>query len=69
MMSLERAVQAWGGFVVLVGLALATWVHPNWVWLSAFAGFMLFQSAFTGLCPATAIFRRLGFRPGAGCGV
>lgn len=68
-MTLERAVQAWGGFVVLLGLALAHWVHPNWMWLSAFAGFMLLQSAFTGLCPATAVFRRLGFRSGAGCGV
>jgi len=68
-MSLEKVVQAWGGFVVLLGLALGTWVHPGWTWLSAFAGFMLFQSAFTGLCPATAIFRRLGFRSGAVCGV
>lgn len=67
-MSLEKAVQAWGGFVVLLGLALATWVHPNWIWLSAFAGFMLLQSAFTGLCPATAVFRRLGFRSGDRCG-
>lgn len=66
-MTLEKAVQAWGGFVVLLGLALAHWVHPGWLWLSAFAGFMLFQSAFTGLCPATAVFRRLGFRPGGGC--
>lgn len=66
-MSLEGAVQAWGGFVVLLGLALANWVNPNWVWLSAFAGFMLFQSAFTGLCPASAILRRLGFRSGGGC--
>ena len=68
-MTLEKAVQAWGGFVVLVGLALAQWVHPAWLWLSAFAGFMLVQSAFTGLCPATAILRRLGFRPGGGCAV
>ena len=66
-MTLEKAVQAWGGFVVLLGLALAHWAHPGWLWLSAFAGFMLLQSAFTGLCPATAIFRRLGFRAGGGC--
>ena len=66
-MTLEKAVQAWGGFVVLLGLGLGHWVHPGWLWLSAFAGFMLFQSAFTGLCPATAIFRRLGLRPGGGC--
>ena len=66
-MTLEKAVQAWGGFVVLIGLGLAHWVHPRWLWLSAFAGFMLFQSAFTALCPATAIFRRLGFRAGGGC--
>lgn len=69
MMSLERAVQAWGGFVVLLGLVLSSLVSPGWVWLSAFAAFMLFQSAFTGLCPVTFVFRRLGFRSGAGCGV
>lgn len=68
-MTLEKAVQAWGGFVVLLGLTLFYLVHPGWLWLSAFAGLMLFQSAFTGLCPATALFRHLGFRSGGECDV
>ncbi|OYX03453.1 MAG: sulfurtransferase [Caulobacter vibrioides] len=36
-MTLDRAVLAFAGFVVLIGLALAHFVHPYWVGLSAFA--------------------------------
>lgn len=63
-MSIDRAVFAFAGLVVLVGLALATWVHPYWALLPAFAGLNMFQAAFTGLCPAAMIFKRLGFKPG-----
>jgi hypothetical protein len=38
-----------------------------WILLSAFVGVNLIQSAFTGFCPATAVFRRMGFTEG-GCG-
>jgi len=50
--------------VVLAGLALATWVHPYWALLSAFAGLNMFQAAFTGFCPAAMVFKRLGLKPG-----
>lgn len=63
-MTIDRAVFAFAGIVVLLGLALATWVHPYWVLLSAFAGLNMFQAAFTGLCPAAMVFKRLGLKPG-----
>lgn len=62
-MTVNRAVMAFAGFMVLVSLALAHWVSPNFLWLTAFIGANLFQSAFTGLCPAARIFRALGLRP------
>ena len=34
-MTIDRAVFAFAGIVVLTGLALAIWVHPYWVLLSA----------------------------------
>lgn len=64
-MTLDRAVFAFAGLVVLTGLALAVWVHPYWVLLSAFAGLNMFQAAFTGFCPAAFAFKRLGLKPDA----
>lgn len=65
-MTLERAVRALAGSFVLASLALGWWVHPGFLLFTAFVGANLLQSAFTGICPAEAIFRRLGFK-GAGC--
>jgi hypothetical protein len=45
---------------------LAHWVHPNWLWFTAFVGFNLIQSAITGFCPAEMILRKLGV--GKNCG-
>jgi len=60
--SIERAVEAFAGFMVLVSVALAYWVHPGFVWLTVFVGANLFQQAFTGFCPAAIVMRRLGLR-------
>ena len=61
-MSSERAVLAFAGFMVIASLLLTIYVHPNFVWLTAFVGANLFQSAFTGFCPAGSIFQKLGFK-------
>jgi len=63
-MSIDRAVMALAGSLVLVSLALALWVSPLWLWLTAFVGANLFQASFTGFCPAAMIFKRLGAKPG-----
>ncbi len=64
-MTLDTAVFRFAGVVVLASLALAHWVNPAWLWLTAFAGLNLFQASFTGFCPAAIAFRKLGVRPGA----
>jgi hypothetical protein len=64
-MSIDRAVFAMAGFMVLLSLLLAHFVSPLWLWLTAFVGLNLLQSAFTGFCPAAIIFKRLGLK--AGC--
>ncbi len=63
-MTLDRAVLAFAGFMVLASLALAAWVHPYWIALTIFAGVNMFQAAFTGFCPAAMLFKRLGVKPG-----
>ncbi len=70
-MTLDRAVQAFAGVMILISLLLTHFVSP-WFWLlTAFVGFNLFQSAFTGFCPAAMVMRRMGIgRNGsASCGV
>ena len=63
-MTLERAVEAFAGFMVLLSVALTYFVHPNWVWLTVFVGANLFQQAFTGFCPAAMIMRKaFGLKP------
>jgi hypothetical protein len=62
-MTIERALRALAGFMVLLSIALTVWVDPRFVWLTAFVGANLFQSAFTNSCPAMAIFRKAGLRP------
>lgn len=61
-MSSERAVLAFAGFMVIASLLLTHYVHPNFVWLTAFVGANLFQSAFSGFCPAGTFFQKLGFK-------
>ncbi|EGM69519.1 MULTISPECIES: DUF2892 domain-containing protein [Shewanella] len=61
-MSLERSIMAFAGFMVLLSLVLTALVHHNFVWLTAFVGANLFQSAFTGFCPAAMVLRKLGIK-------
>ena len=69
-MKLEKIIRALAGTLVLVSLALAHYVDPNWIWLAVFVGFNLLQSAFTGFCPAEMLLKKLGFGKGGGscCG-
>ena len=63
-MSLEHAVDAFAGIMVLLSVFLTYFVHPAFVWLTVFVGANLFQQSFTGFCPAAWFFRKVfGFRP------
>jgi hypothetical protein len=63
-MNVDRAVLAFAGLVVLVGLLLSQLFSTWWLLLSAFAGLNMLQAAFTRFCPAAIIFRRLGLKSG-----
>ena len=62
MMSTDRAILAFAGVMVLISVALTAWVHPYFIWLTVFIGVNLFQSAFTGFCPAVMIMKKLGMK-------
>jgi Inner membrane protein YgaP-like, transmembrane domain len=63
-MSLEHAVEAFAGFMVLLSVALTWFVHPAFVWLTVFVGANLFQQAFTGFCPAAMVMHKVfGLEP------
>ena len=67
-MTVERGVRLIAGVIILVSLALAYYFSPYWLWLTAFVGLNLLQSAFTNWCPAMSIFRALGMKSGdSGC--
>ncbi len=67
-MSLERAVMAFAGVMILISIALTQLVSPMWWLLTAFVGLNLLQSAFTGFCPAAMVMRRLGVGRGVATG-
>jgi len=65
-MTIEGAVRALAGALILATLALGYWVHPGFLIATALIGANLLQSAFSGICPPTGVFRRMGLRE-AGC--
>ncbi len=64
-MSIDRFVMAFAGAVIMVSVALAHFVSPWWLLLTAFVGLNLFQAAFTGFCPLAMLLKHFGFKPGA----
>ncbi len=64
-MNIDRAVMAFAGVMILISLALAQFVSPRWLLLTAFVGFNLLQASFTGFCPAAILFRKLGVGSGS----
>ncbi len=65
MMTTEKMVTAMAGTFILGSLLLAYYSSPAWLLLTAFVGFNLLQSSFTGFCPAEMIFKKMGFKPAA----
>ncbi len=63
-MTIDRAVLAFAGVMVLLSVVLTVYVSPLWAWFTVFIGLNLLQSAFTGFCPAATIFKKLGAKPG-----
>ena len=62
-MTIERGLRAAAGVVVLLSAALAVFLSPYWLLLTAFAGLNLLQSAFTNWCPMVWLLARAGLSP------
>ena len=56
-MSLHHAIRAIAGTMILASLGLAHWVDGRFLWLTAFVGVNLLQSAFTRWCLMEDILR------------
>lgn len=67
-MSIDRIVLAFAGSVILISLALSQVHNVNWLWLTAFVGFNMLQSSFTGFCPLAIILKKIGAKPGQAFG-
>jgi hypothetical protein len=63
-MTIDRAILAIAGSMVLLSLALAHFVSPWWLLLTAFVGLNLLQSSLTGFCPAAIVLKKIGVMPG-----
>jgi hypothetical protein len=55
-------VRRLAGTFILASLFLAWKVSPLWLSVTVFVGANLFQSSFTGFCPAESFFRRIEAR-------
>jgi hypothetical protein len=64
-MTIDKAVMAFAGTVVLVSLGLSLWLSLYWLLLTAFVGLNLLQASVTGFCPLAIALKRVGVR--AGC--
>ena len=61
-MTVDKAVRAFAGVMVLVSVALTYWLSPWFVLLTLFVGANMIQSSFTGFCPAEMFFRKMGLK-------
>ncbi len=71
-MTIERIILIFAGFAIMLSLALGMkasplFMHDYWLFFTAFVGFNLFQSGFTGFCPLAFILKAMGFKSSAEC--
>lgn len=65
-MTIDRLLRGIAGAFILVSLGLATasgdaaLAVPSWLWLTAFVGLNLLQSAITNWCPMMVLLGKLG---------
>jgi hypothetical protein len=69
-MNAERITHIVAGIFILLSLLLGVeesplFVNRNFLWLTAFVGFNLFQSGFTSFCPLTRILVKCGIKEGS----
>ena len=59
---INRYINIIAGSFILISLLLAHYVHPNWIWFTAFVGANLLQSGFTNWCLMSVILKKLGVK-------
>ncbi|MBW9266081.1 MAG: DUF2892 domain-containing protein [Candidatus Thiodiazotropha sp. (ex. Lucinisca nassula)] len=64
-MNIDRIVLAFAGVVILLSVVLSHYHHSYWLFLTAFVGLNLLQSAFTGFCPLATILKKMGRQSGS----
>lgn len=60
---MENMIRVIAGSLILISLALAQWVHPNWIWFTVFVGANLLQSGITKWCLMEKILKKFGVEP------
>lgn len=67
-MKLRNMIFMFAGLFILASLALSHFYgqadlsKPTFLWFTAFVGFNLFQTSFTGFCPLAKILKALGVK-------
>ena len=61
-MTVEKALRLIAGFFVLASVLAGMYVHPYFLWFTAFVGLNLLQSGLTNWCPMMSILRAAGLR-------
>lgn len=61
-MTVEKALRLIAGVFVLASVLLGMYVHPYFLWFTAFVGLNLLQSGLTNWCPMMSILRAAGLR-------
>ena len=59
---INRYINIIAGSFILISLALAHFVNPNWIWFTVFVGANLLQSGLTNWCLMSVILKKLGAR-------
>ncbi len=59
---MDKVIKIMAGTFILISVALAVLVSKWWLIWTALVGVNLIQSAFTGWCPASGIFAKLGIQ-------
>jgi len=61
-MTVEKVLRLIAGVFVLASVLLGMYVHPYFLWFTAFVGLNLLQSGLTNWCPMMSILRAAGLR-------
>lgn len=59
-MRMDDWIRAIAGTLILISVALGVFVHPYWLFFTAFIGLNLLQSAFTKWCLMEDLLAKLG---------